>query len=128
MWSYTPAAAFTILRFLVGGLLVESDVFIASHVSMANDNDVYLKRFGLTPFRIDPPRIRRFAVIGVNAALSAGIEVGMGAIVAPAAMVTKDVPPWSIVGGVPARELRKVDDAARRSILQRFGLTESDVE
>ena len=110
------------LAFLVGGLQVESDVFIASHVTMANDNEVYLKRFGLIPFSIDPPRIRRFALIGIGAVLAAGIEVGMGAIVAPGAMVTKDVPPWTIVAGVPAREMRKIDDQTRLKLLRHFGL------
>jgi acetyltransferase-like isoleucine patch superfamily enzyme len=60
--------------------------------------------------------------------LAAKVEIGTGAIVAPGAIATKDVPPWTIVAGVPARELGPVDEAARRSILQRFSLTESDVE
>ena len=110
------------LAFLVGGLHVESDVFIASQVTMANDNDVYLKRFGLVPFSLDPPRIRRFAVIGTGAALTAGIEIGMGAIVAPGAVATKDVPPWTIVGGVPARVMREIDEESRLKLLRRFGL------
>ncbi len=110
------------LAFIVGGCLIESDVFIASHVGSANDNDVYLKRFGLVPFRIDPPRIRRFAMVGANATLSAGIEVGMGAIVASGAMATRDVPPWTVVAGVPARKLRDVPDEQRLAILRNFGL------
>lgn len=45
--------------------------------------------------------------IGYEAVIMAGVRIGDGAIVAARAVVTKDVPPYSIVGGVPAREIRK---------------------
>jgi virginiamycin A acetyltransferase len=45
--------------------------------------------------------------IGHNATLMAGITVGDGAIIATNATVTKDVPPYTIVGGNPAREIKK---------------------
>ena len=45
--------------------------------------------------------------IGTGAILLDGIQIGDGAIIAAGAVVTKDVAPYSIVGGVPARELRK---------------------
>ena len=44
--------------------------------------------------------------IGVNAVVLDGITIGSGAIVAACAVVTKDVPPYAIVGGVPAKILR----------------------
>lgn len=45
--------------------------------------------------------------IGHNATIMAGIEIGDGAIIATNSTVTKDVAPYSIVGGNPAREIRK---------------------
>lgn len=45
--------------------------------------------------------------IGYEAVIMAGVRIGDGTIVAARAVVTKDVPPYSIVGGVPAREIRK---------------------
>ncbi len=45
--------------------------------------------------------------IGTNAILLAGVHVGDGAVIAAGAVVTKDVPAYTVVGGVPARELRK---------------------
>ncbi len=113
---------------ITGNMAIESDVFIGPGVSSVNDNDVYLMRFGLLPFDTRGPVVRRFALIGTGAMLAAKIEIGTGAIVAPGAVAVNDVPPWTIVAGVPARELGPVDEAARRSILQRFGLSESDVE
>lgn len=44
--------------------------------------------------------------IGRNVSLLAGVHIGRGAIVAAGAVVTKDVPPYSIVGGVPAKFIR----------------------
>lgn len=45
--------------------------------------------------------------IGYEAVILAGVTVGDGAIIGTRAVVTKDVPPYTIVGGVPAKEIRK---------------------
>lgn len=45
--------------------------------------------------------------IGYEAVILAGVHIGDGAIIGARAVVTKDVPPYTIVGGVPAREIRK---------------------
>lgn len=50
-----------------------------------------------------PTEIERDAWIGFGATIMAGVTVGRGSIVAAGAVVTKDVPPYAIMGGVPAR-------------------------
>lgn len=45
--------------------------------------------------------------IGYEAVIMAGVHIGNGAIIASRAVVTKDVPPYTIVGGTPAKEIRK---------------------
>jgi acetyltransferase-like isoleucine patch superfamily enzyme len=56
-----------------------------------------------TDLDIRPVRIGAWADVGMNAIVLPGITVGKGAIVGAGAVVTKDVPPFAIVAGVPAR-------------------------
>jgi acetyltransferase-like isoleucine patch superfamily enzyme len=105
---------------LTGNMVIEEDVFIGPGVLTVNDNEVYLRRFGLAPWAAQGPRVKRFALIGTGANLIAGITVGVGAIVAPGAVVTHDVADWTVVAGVPARPAGPVADADRDAILRRF--------
>ncbi len=59
-----------------------------------------------SPINFAPVIIEDGADIGVGAILLPGVTVGRGAQVAAGAVVTSDVPPYAIVGGVPARLLR----------------------
>lgn len=59
-----------------------------------------------------PIRVRAHVWIGARATLLPGVEVGEGAIVAAGAVVHRDVPPWTVVGGVPARVLKPRDETA----------------
>jgi acetyltransferase-like isoleucine patch superfamily enzyme len=101
---------------------VEADVFMGMGVRTFNDRNVYLTRFGLAPFKVQGPVVRRFALIGTGAVLGAGVEVGAGSIVAPGAVATRDVPAWTVTAGVPARVIRPVAAADRERIVLHFGL------
>jgi acetyltransferase-like isoleucine patch superfamily enzyme len=104
---------------LPGNMEIEEDVFIGPGVSITNDPDIYLSRFGYTALRLQGPIIRRFAVIGPNVTFIPGVEIGEGAFVAAGAVVTKDVPAWTMVAGAPAQHFRDIPDEWREQILKR---------
>lgn len=52
------------------------------------------------------PKIGHDVWIGANAIISRGVTIGNGAVVAAGAVVTKDVQPYSVVGGVPAKHIK----------------------
>jgi acetyltransferase-like isoleucine patch superfamily enzyme len=49
--------------------------------------------------------------IGAKASIMPGVTIGRGSVVGTAAVVTKDVPPFSVVAGVPARIVKTLDPA-----------------
>ncbi len=87
---------------------LEEDVFIAPCVVTTNDN--FMGRTERRHELIKGPTIRRGARVGGGAILCPGVEIGEEAFVGAGAVVTKDVPPRTVVVGVPARVLRDVPE------------------
>jgi len=68
--------------------------------------------------------------IGTNAIIKAGVNVGTGAVIASGAIVTKDVPPYAIVGGCPAKIIKfRFDEDMIKELLQSkwWELSDSDL-
>lgn len=63
----------------------------------------------IEPASATPVKIDDNVVIGANAVVIEGVHVGQGAVVAAGAVVTHDVEPYTMVAGVPARVIKKVD-------------------
>ena len=66
--------------------------------------------------------------IGAGALLLAGVRIGDGAIVAAGAVVTKDVEPYTIVGGVPAKVIKKRFTDEQIEFLTAFKWWEKDID
>ena len=54
--------------------------------------------------------VKRGASLGANATIICGHTIGIYAMVAAGAVVTKDIPPYTLVAGVPARIIKRVND------------------
>lgn len=86
---------------------------------MADSYDHIAKRSGPYTFDNDGPRIGNDVWIGARVTILRGLTIGDGAVVAASAIVTKDVPPYAIVGGVPARIIRfRFDEATVDRLLE----------
>lgn len=99
--------------FICEGVTIEDEVFIGHGVMFTNDifpsatnDDGSLQTEA--DWRTVPTRIRRRASIGSNATIIAGVTVGEHALVGAGAVVTRDVPDYAIVAGVPARVIGDV--------------------
>ena len=91
-----------------GGIEIGDDVLIGQQVVIATLNhDLYPeKRGNMQP---QPVKIGNRVWIGAHATLLAGVTIGDGAVVAAGAVVTKDVPPNTVVAGVPAKVIKEID-------------------
>ena len=88
--------------------VIEDDVFIGPGASTTNDDTMSRHAAGE---KLRGVTLRRACRIGGGAVLVPGVEVGEEAFVAAGAVVTKDVPARAFVMGVPARQVREVEDA-----------------
>ena len=106
-------------------IFVGSEVIVGSHVLVAN----YVLLNGYDGHPLDPfaraagqrpdeaghgaIRIGDYAWIGSRAIVLKGVSIGRGAVVASGAVVTKDVPELTVVGGNPARQIRTIEAPPR---------------
>ena len=101
--------------FICAGVTIEDNVFIGHGVMFINDaypratnedGTVQAKE----NWECIPTVVCEGASIGSNATILCGLKVGKGAIVGAGSVLTKDVPPYTIVAGNPARTLRTIEN------------------
>src|SRR3989344_7115366 len=68
----------------------------------------------------EPVTIEKNVWIGAGAIILPGITVGEGSVVAAGAVVTKDIPPYTLVGEVPARIIKKIDIQDTHLTIKKF--------
>lgn len=91
----------------LGGITIEDNVFIAPQVSLLSEGHPTApeERHSLVP---GPILIKENAWIGAGATILPGVTIGKNSVVAAAAVVSKDVPDNTVVGGIPARHLKNI--------------------
>jgi acetyltransferase-like isoleucine patch superfamily enzyme len=101
--------------FICEGVTIEDEVFVGHGVMFTND--IFPRATnedGSTQSEADwtavPTMVRKRASIGSNATILAGVTIGTGALIGAAAVVTRDVPDFAVVAGVPAKVIGDVRD------------------
>lgn len=109
--------------FLCEGVVIEDEVFIGHGVMFTNDRfprstneDGSLQTDA--DWTLETTCVRSKASIGTNATIVAGVTIGRSALVGAGAVVTRDVPDFAIVAGVPAKV---VGDVRQRSAVASSG-------
>jgi acetyltransferase-like isoleucine patch superfamily enzyme len=102
--------------FICEGVTLEEGVFVGHGVMFTNDlhpravnADGSLQ--SEADWQVVPTRVKRRASIGSNATIIAGVTIGEGALVGAGAVVTRDVPDYAVVAGVPAKVVGRAKDA-----------------
>lgn len=90
---------------LYAGVTVEDEAFLGPHAVFTNDLRPRSGRFKRPPAKFAATRIGRGATVGANATVVCGHAVGAYAMIAAGAVVTRDVPAYALVAGVPARRI-----------------------
>lgn len=110
--------------FICEGVTIEDGVFIGHGVMFTNDP--YPRAVNTAgelvsdgEWEVVPILVKRCAAIGSNATILPGLTIGEGAQVGAGAVVTKDVPDYAIVAGVPAKIMGRVPDAPASIISSR---------
>ncbi|HTO44103.1 MAG TPA: acyltransferase [Burkholderiales bacterium] len=93
------------------GVTLGDDVFVGPHVTFTNDR---VPRAFNKEWRITPTVVGNGASLGANSTIICGISVGEYAMVAAGSVVTRDVQPYTLVMGNPARPVARIDRAGNR--------------
>ncbi|WP_448382593.1 acyltransferase [Desulfosoma sp.] len=100
--------------FICEGVTIEDEVFVGHGVMFTNDRYPRATCEGRLQTEADwvivPTLVKRKASIGSGAVILCGVTIGVGALVGAGAVVTHDVPDYSVVVGVPARLVRTMTE------------------
>jgi acetyltransferase-like isoleucine patch superfamily enzyme len=96
------------LTHITGNCVIGDDVFISVLVSTTNDNVMVKRQY--EEGKIVGPQIGDRVSVGAGAVILPGIRLGEGALVGAGSVVTKDVEPYALVIGVPARYVRNIKE------------------
>jgi len=98
--------------FICEGVMIEDNVFIGHGVMFINDSYPRATTDGQlqteADWKVEKTVVKKGASVGTGVTILANVTIGENAIVGAGSVVTKDVPPYTVVAGVPARVLRRL--------------------
>ena len=93
------------------GVSIGDDVFIGPNACFTNDR---VPRAFNIDWKVTETQVKNGASVGANATIVCGVTIGEYAMVAAGSVVTRNVPPYTLVMGNPARIVGKIDKAGNR--------------
>lgn len=102
---------------IIGPVTIGNHVILAQHIVISGLNHGYediFRPISQQPCEVKPIVIEDDCWIGANSVITAGVRIGKHAVVAAGSVVTKDVPPYSIVAGNPARIIKQYQPGTGR--------------
>lgn len=97
-----------------GGIEFEDGVSVAPGLRIATINHDFNERH--TKYTYKKVTLKKNAWIGMNVTICPGVTIGEYAVVGAGAVVTKDVPPYAVVGGVPAKVIKMQNPAEQKEL------------
>lgn len=107
IWAFSKVTIGDYVQTAIGLTIVAGSHDTASYVPLVQGQDVIIEGENW---------------IGANVTILGGVRIGRGAIIAAGSLVTKDVPPYTIAGGIPAKVLK--DRTPAESVMSPFGYYE----
>ena len=95
------------------GVTLQSQVFVGPNVSFTNDK---VPRAFNADWTITKTMVNKGASLGANCTIVCGVTIGEYSMVAAGSVVTKDVAPYTLVAGNPARFVSRIDEAGNKII------------
>lgn len=105
--------------FICEGVTLEDHVFVGHNVTFTNDSyprattpsgDLQID----TDWKVEPTLVKKGASIGSGATILPNVVIGEGALIGAGSVVTKDVPPFCVVSGNPARVIKQLPRPGER--------------
>lgn len=93
----------------LGGITLEDNVMIGPRVNLTSENHPLDPR-DRTTVLLQPIVIKRNAWIGAGATVLPGVTIGENSVVAAGAVVSRDVPPNTVVAGIPAKPIKSIEE------------------
>ncbi|MFS0782476.1 2,3,4,5-tetrahydropyridine-2,6-dicarboxylate N-acetyltransferase [Bacillus sp. 1P06AnD] len=98
------------------GTMIDMNVVMGGRATVRNN--CHIGAGAVLAGVIEPPSAKPVVIeddvlVGANAVVLEGVTIGKGSVIAAGAVVTKDIPPYSVAAGIPAKVIKQIDDKTK---------------